>query len=127
MKKLCAALGLSALALLLVTGGNDAGDKDKKDEKPAYKISEVMQKAMKGGLCGKVASGKASDAEKKELAAFFVALHANTPPKGDVESWKAKTAALKSAAEGVLKGEKGAEAALKKAANCAGCHSLHKG
>ena len=49
------------------------------------------------------------------------------PPKGDAESWKAKTAALKSAAEGVLKGEKGAEEALKKAANCAACHKVHKG
>ena len=30
-------------------------------------------------------------------------------------------------AEGVLKGEKGAEAALQKAANCAACHKVHKG
>lgn len=123
MKKLFAALVLSGLSLALVSSGS-AGDKDK--DKPKYTISEVMQKAMKGGLCGKVAKGTATEAEQKELAAYFVALHANTPPKGDAESWKAKTAALKTAAEGVLKGDKTAAVALQKAANCAACHKVHK-
>ena len=125
MKKIFAGLVLSAFALVLVASGNDAGDK-KSDEKPKYTISEVMQKAMKGGLCGKVAKGKATEAEQKELAAFFLALHQNTPPKGDADSWKAKTSALKNAAEGVLAGKKGAVAALGKAANCAACHKVHK-
>lgn len=124
MKKVFAAFVLASLSIVLISSGDNlAGDK----EKPKYKITEVMQKAMKGGLCGKVASGKASDDEKKELAAFFVALHNNTPPKGDADSWKAKTKALVDAATGVLKGDEGAAAALKKAANCAGCHSVHKG
>ena len=96
------------------------GDKDKKEEK-AVSIKVVMKKAMAGGLCKKVASGKASDDEKKELISLFTDLAANTPPKGDADSWKAKTKALLDAA----KADDGA--ALGKAADCKACHSEHKG
>jgi hypothetical protein len=81
---------------------------------------EVMQKAMKGGLCGKVASGKASDDEKKLLVELFTSLHANKPKKGEADSWKAKTEALLTAAKS------GDGKALKAAADCKGCHSVHK-
>ena len=103
-------------ALALVLDGNvQGGDKEK------VTIKVVMQKAMKGGLCTKVASGKADDAEKKQLVELFEALAKATPPKGEADSWKEKTKALVDAA-------KSADgAALKKAANCAGCHSVHKG
>jgi hypothetical protein len=80
-----------------------------------------MQKAMKGGLCAKVASGKASEAEQKQLVSLFEGLAKTDPPKGDAEAWKAKTKALLDAA----KANDGA--ALKKAANCAACHKEHKG
>jgi surface antigen len=90
-------------------------------KEPKYKIKEVMAKAMKGGLCGKVAKGEASAEEKKELIELFTALAANKPPKGEEASWKEKTEALLKAA----KADDGK--ALKKAANCAGCHAAHKG
>lgn len=90
-------------------------------------IKEVMQVCMKGGLCKKVASGQASEEEKKKLAEMFAALHANTPPRGDEASWKEKTKALVDAANDVLAGKAGAEAALQKAANCNACHMVHKG
>jgi hypothetical protein len=100
------------LAVVLVAQGAAEGEK--------VTIKDVMKKAMKGGLCGKVASGKASDDEKKELVELFTALSKNTPPKGEKTDWEAKTKALLDAA----KANDGA--ALKKAANCAACHKAHK-
>lgn len=88
--------------------------------KAKHTISDVMKTAMKGGLCAKVAGGKASDAEKAQLVELFTALAANKPPKGDEASWKEKTGALLTAAKA------GDGAALKKAANCGGCHGAHK-
>jgi hypothetical protein len=116
MKALVAGV-FAMVAVVLVLAGDQANG----GEKPKFKIKEVMQKAMKGGLCGKVASGKASGEEKDQLIDLFTALHANTPPKGDADSWKTKTKALLDAAKA------GDGAALKKAANCMACHSEHKG
>lgn len=90
------------------------------DKKPKFEIKEVMAKAMKGGLCKKVADGKATDEEKKELVELFEALAANKPPKGELSDWKAKTKALVDAAKA------GDGSKLKAAANCAACHKLHK-
>src|SRR5687768_10995968 len=90
-------------------------------EKPA--IKEVMQIAMKGGLTKKVASGQASEEEKKKLAGLFAALHENKPPKGEQSSWDEKTKLLVDASNDVLAGKAGAGEALQKAANCMGCHS----
>lgn len=90
-------------------------------------IKEVMKLAMKGGLTAKVAKGEASEDEKKQLAALFKALHDNKPPKGEAESWDAKTTALVDAAAAVLEGKEGAGDKLKAAANCMECHKAHKG
>lgn len=97
------------------------------DEKPKHTIKEVMKTCMKGGLCKKVADGKASEEEKKELVAQFEALAGNKPPKGDEAAWKEKTAALLAAAKDCAAGKDGAGAALGKAANCMACHKDHKG
>jgi hypothetical protein len=94
-------------------------------EKPS--IKEVMKVAMKGGLTKKVASGEATEEEKKKLAGLFAALHENKPPKGEQGSWDEKTQALVTAANDVLAGKEGSGANLQKAANCMGCHSEHKG
>ena len=90
-------------------------------------IKEVMQVAMKGGLCTKVAKGEANDEEKKKLAGLFAALHENKPPKGEQGSWDEKTKALVEAANDVLAGKAGAGDKLRMAANCMACHSAHKG
>jgi len=124
MKKLLAAAVALSLAVVITTSAlTRAAD----DDKPKVTTKEVMKRAMKGGLCKKVASGKGDDAEKKELLDLFEALAKNEPPKGDADSWKEKTGALVKAATGISKGEDGAGAALVKAADCKGCHSLHKG
>jgi surface antigen len=121
MRKLLVASVVVALGWTTVSLSGSAQDA----KKPT--IKEVMQVCMKGGLCGKVANGNASEEEKKKLAEMFAALHANTPPRGDEASWKEKTKALVDAANDVLAGKEGATDALKKAANCMGCHSAHKG
>lgn len=97
------------------------------EDKKEVSIKEVMKVAMKGGLCGKVAKGTATEEEKKQLAGLFAALHANKPPKGEQSSWDSKTQALVDAANDVLAGKEGAGGKLQKAANCKGCHDSHKG
>ena len=82
---------------------------------------QVQTSALPCPRSASQATGKASAEEKKELIALFTALSKNEPPKGDPESWKAKTKALLDAA----KADDGA--ALKKAADCAACHGEHKG
>jgi hypothetical protein len=93
-------------------------------------IKEVMKVAMKGGLAKKVASGDATDEEKKKLAGLFSALHDNKPPKGEQGSWDEKTKALVDAANEVLAGKASGNEKLKEltaAGNCMACHSAHKG
>lgn len=89
-------------------------------EEPKYTIKEVMKDCMKGGLCKKVASGKGTDDDKEKLIEEFTALAANTPPKGEKDSWKKLTGALLKAA----KANDGK--ALLTAANCKACHDVHK-
>jgi hypothetical protein len=94
---------------------------------PKHKIKAVMKKCMAGGLCKKVASGKASEAEQKELLEMFQSLAANKPPRGEEKSWNEKTKSLVDAAQAVVDGKDGAGAQLQKAANCKACHDNHKG
>jgi hypothetical protein len=122
MRKLLVAgvmIAFGWVALGLVTNAEDA--------KPKHTIKEVMKACMKGGLCKKVADGKASEEEKKQLVEHFEALAGNKPPKGEAADWKSKTDALVAAAKDVAAGKEGAGAALSKAANCMACHSAHKG
>jgi cytochrome c len=110
-------LGLVAMVAALVNA----------QEKPKYTIAQVMDKCMKGGLCGKVAGGKASPEEAKMLVEYFESLSANKPPKGDEAEWKKRTGELVKLAKAASSGDKGAGAKLKGAANCAACHKVFKG
>ena len=122
MRKLLVAL-VAVGGLALLWNLNSRAEDDKKP----VPIKEVMKTCMKGGLCKTVASGKATDEEKKKLLAMFEDLAKNKPPKGDEESWKKFTSALVEAAKACVEGKDGAGEALGKAANCAGCHKAHKG
>ena len=115
------AVVVAGLSLALLMGENNAGEKAK------HTIPEVMKVAMKGGLCGKVAKGKASDEEKKKLVELFTALSQNEPPKGDAKAWKEKTTALVNAAKKAADGDESGAKALPKLANCKACHDAHKG
>ena len=123
-KKLIALTTVALLACLTVPA--IAADDDD-DKKPKYTTKQVMGKVMKKGtLMEKVATGKASDEDKKMLHEMLVALGKNTPKKGEADSWKELTGKLVTAAKGVVEGKDGAVADLKKAANCKACHSKHK-
>ena len=107
--------GVALLAVAFLLNVNEAQEKGK------YTNKEVMQKAMKGGLMKKVASGGATEDEKKQLVDLFEALHANTPKKGSADNWKKMTDALVAAAKS------GDGKALNAAAQCAVCHKEFKG
>ena len=126
MRRMVLAAAVLAIAVVATMGMSRAADDDDKDKKPKYNIKQVMKTCMKGGLCKKVAGGDASKDDQKKLLEHFTALAKNKPPKGDAKSWKKKTTALVKAAKGIVDGKDGSAAALKKAANCGGCHKAHK-
>ena len=114
---LAAALALGIAALV---GDSQAQDKAK------FTISEVMLKGHKSGLSGKVVSGKASEAEMKELVTYYESLVLNKPGKGDAAEFKKKCEDMLKAAKGCVAGDKDAPATLKKLLNCAECHKVYK-
>jgi len=122
---------VSLLGFVLLAGGVKVREAAAKRlagaDEPKHKIKEVMKKCMAGGLCKKVASGKANEAEQKGLLEMFQSLAANKPPRGEDKSWTEKTKSLVDAAQAVVDGKDGAGAQLQKAANCKGCHESHKG
>jgi cytochrome c556 len=70
-------------------------------------------------------SGKGAHENADELLKLCKQLAAATPPKGDPENWKKRTADVVAAAEALDKGDMpSAEsiAAYKKAADCKSCH-----
>lgn len=91
-------------------------------------ISDVMKQAHKKPkqLLKKVASGDATDVEKKQLVKLYTVLSKSKPPKGDASSWDAKTKLLVKAAEAAVKGQNDAGQQLARAANCMACHRDHK-
>jgi hypothetical protein len=122
MKKLaCMVGGLALLGVLALTTDTTGAQ-----EKPKYTIAEVMQKAHKSGLLKKVAAGKASPEEQKQLAEMYLALTQNKPPKGDEAAWKKKTEAMSALAKKVAAGDKEAHALLAKEVNCGACHGAFK-
>jgi len=97
-------------------------------DKPKYTIEEIMEQAHDedNGLYKKVLEDKASKEEKAKLLELYTILGQNKPKKGDVKSWKEKTAAMIDAAKDLVADKKDAKDRLMKAVNCIACHKLHK-
>lgn len=110
----------------ILTGGLFAVNAQEKEEEK-IPIKKVMETAHKSGLWKKVVAKTATEEEEAELLKLYKALSANTPPKGDKESWKTKTDALVKAAQAAVDDKDDAGQLLTKAANCAACHKVHKG
>ena len=87
-----------------------------------YTIKEIMTKSFKAddNLKDLIIEGMAADELKAQFVNYVENLAQFKPRKGDAASWKEKTDALIAAAKGTDM------AALKKAANCKACHSVHK-
>jgi hypothetical protein len=123
MRKLivaCVIVAFGWVAFTLSSGAQEGA-------KPKYTIKEVMKTAHKGGLMKKVAEGKASADEKKQLLEFYEALAANKPPKGDEAEWKVKTSAILAAARAAAEGDEAAGKKLNDTVKCMDCHQAHKG
>jgi len=96
--------------------------------KPKLSSEEVMEKGFKGdtSLFKKISQGNGTQDDFKQLVELSRELAKNAPPKGDAASWSEKTKALVAAAESLAQGKPGALDAVKAAANCKACHSVHK-
>ncbi len=102
--------------------GTEAAEKVKSD----YTIKEIMKIAGKGGLNKKVASGEATDADKKQLLNLYIAMFEAKPPRGEEGSWMELAGGATLAAAKVAVGREGAEKELAAAFNCKACHANHK-
>lgn len=112
-------LAVSGLAINAAWAADDAGH-------PPIKV--IMKQAFKKPteLQKRVVKGEADAAETKELLNLFQALAAQSPPRGEQDSWQEKTGLLVEAAQAAVAGEADAGTRLRKAANCAACHKIHK-
>lgn len=120
------ALALGALAAV-VAGRLAQGDEKDAEPKPKHTIKEVMKLAHKDGLLKKVTDGGASKEDKDKLLDVYISMIENKPPKGELQAWQMKSGMAILAAAKVAVGREGAEAELKKATDCKGCHTDHKG
>jgi hypothetical protein len=122
MRKYAAFLILSAgLCFVFQARADEANDKVIKD------VMKTCNSAPKGtdSICKKAVEGKASSEELAKLVACYKKLTTTTPPKGDLDDWKDKTAKLYDAAK-KLEADPTATADFKAAVDCKACHSLHK-
>jgi hypothetical protein len=95
---------------------------------PKYTVQEVMKAIHKGedNIGKRAVKGVASKDDIAKLAEYYESLPLNEPPRGEIASWKEKTAALVKASRALKAGESGAVDLYKNAANCKACHSVHK-
>jgi hypothetical protein len=102
------------------------------DDKPKHEIDAIMDMAHKPkkgapSLFKKIADGKASKEEQKQLLSLYEDLARNKPPKGSAQDWKDRTSKMIAAARDVVDDKPGATKTLGKVVNCKACHELHKG
>jgi cytochrome c553 len=97
-------------------------------KKAKYSVKEVMKEIHKGqdNIGKRAVAGTASKEEIAKLAEYYESLPLNEPPRGELASWKEKTAALVKASRALKAGAPGAAEAYKNATNCKACHSAHK-
>ena len=115
---------LTGLALAALTSSTAGAPK------PKFTIKQVMKEAIKGhsALVKKACKGTATPEELAQMVEYFRAMTQCVPPKGDLDSWEAKSGALLEAALRVQKAprDKAASLALENAVECRQCHNPHK-
>ena len=87
-----------------------------------YTMKEIMTKGFKAddNLKDLILDGNATAEQKAKFVDYVENLVLFKPRKGGADSWEEKTGGLLNAVKGVDLD------ALKKAANCKACHSVHK-
>jgi hypothetical protein len=115
----CTVLGLAVAAVLAGCSSTP---------KPELTIEQVMEEGFKGktSLAARLSENMGTQAEKTRMVYLTQQLALNTPPKGDMASWSAKTAELNRAAVALESNTPNALATWKAAADCKKCHSVHK-
>lgn len=98
------------------------------DDDPIAKFMKATHGAPKGvdSVSKKAVKGIASPAEIQKLIAGYKMMAKQKPEKGDLASWKEKTAALIKTSEALVNGDEAARKAYEQAVNCKACHSQHK-
>ena len=119
------AVALAAAALVVLTQLSVFAQEDAK-AKEKVTIKQVMKEAHKDGLLPKVLKDEATPEEKLKLLDLYVSLAENEPPQGDAKAWKERTSAIVLSVAKVVVKREGAEAELKKSADCAACHGDFK-
>jgi hypothetical protein len=115
---------VGAMGASLLAGHLYAADKG-----GALTVSDVMKRAFKGkekSTFAQITAGKGTAEQKKQLVEYCEALAAAKPEKGDQADWNKRTGDMLAAAKKVAGGDDKALTTLKNAANCKGCHDLHK-
>jgi hypothetical protein len=125
MKALFAGV-VALVGLTFVLGVSGAGDKDKKDDEPKYKIKEVMKEIMASKLGPKVFAGEGSKEENKKVLDYFIELHKNKPPRDEKDSWAKVTQTLVDTAKKIEAGEEKGSKKLAQLINCGACHGEFK-
>jgi hypothetical protein len=123
-------LAVASLAgLSIFAGSSHLAAADKAAAEPKYNVSDVMKKVFKGkekSVFAAVSSGHGTAEQKKLTVEYLEALAVSKAPKGDQKDWDKRTADMLTAAKALNSGDAKAAGALKQAANCKGCHDLHK-
>ncbi|MEZ5329751.1 MAG: hypothetical protein R3F19_32280 [Verrucomicrobiales bacterium] len=123
-----ATIASSVFFLPAIAEDDDAKEGNEKSD--AVTIEHVMEETHKGKgdtVVKRAIAGTSAEGELKQLLAYYLAMEKLEPPKGELDSWKTKTAAVSDALIGVLAEKEDARATLKEALNCKACHSKHKG
>jgi len=121
LKCIVAAGCLAALAIgVSLVRGEDA--------KPKPTIKEIMKNDNKGddSIVKQIIAGKGTPEEVARLQADYKLLPDLDPPRGDHDSWKAKSTALLEATDALKLDDKASIAKFKDAVSCKQCHSVHK-
>jgi hypothetical protein len=118
---------------LIASGGPSLVADKKTGEKADPTIPQIMRAAHVAGgrpakktLDLKVASGRATEEERKELLSLYQALAKREPPGGSLTGWKTDTDALVAAAEAAVRGAPDAGDLLAAATNCKSCHDKYR-
>ena len=98
------------------------------EKKPKYSAKEVMKEIHKGedNVGKRVLKATASKEDIARMVEYYASLPLNDPPRGEKDSWLAKTTALVKASEEIKAGKPEALEHYKAAANCKACHEAHK-